>query len=194
MHTRLIAITGGIGAGKSVLCRVLRSLGYEVFDCDSEAKALMDSDSNIKERIAAEVDTASIMADGSIDRARLAAKVFTDKAALERLNTIVHGAVRARIEQWRASRTADVAFIETAILYQSGLNGVVDAEWRVVAPDELRVTRVMARNGVSREAVQSRIAAQYYEPSSDEPCPPMTEFNNDGKESLLKQLNKVIKM
>ena len=188
MPARVIAITGGIGAGKSVLSRMLRCLGYDVLDCDSEAKRLMDSDASIKQRIALEVDAAAILPDGSIDRARLASTVFADAAALGRLNAIVHGAVRRRITEWRINIEADVAFVETAILYQSSLNREVDAEWRVVAPAELRVERVMLRNGLSREAVLQRLASQRYEPAPGEPRPPLTEFVNDNRTPLLPQL------
>ena len=82
----LIAITGGIGAGKSVVSNVLRVMGYEVFDCDSEAKIIMDSDVEIKHRLITEISPLSVSSDGIIDRRHISSVVFSDKSKLEQLN------------------------------------------------------------------------------------------------------------
>lgn len=184
----LIALTGGIGAGKSVVARMLRTMDYPVFDCDIEARMLMDADTRIKARIAGEIAEEAITADGTIDRARLADIVFADEALLATLNAIVHGAVKERLAQWAEAQQSPVVFVETAILYQSGLNRAVDAEWRVEAPDALRIKRVMARNGISREAVQSRIDSQNHTPAPGEPLPPVSVILNDGIEPVLPQV------
>ncbi|MCH5221807.1 MAG: dephospho-CoA kinase [Muribaculaceae bacterium] len=183
-----IAITGGIGSGKSVVSKILRCLGFQVFDCDSEAKVLMDGDENIKKEIASTIDSQSIYLNGAINRKRLAEVVFNSPAKLEILNKIVHGAVRDRIEQWRRSIDAPVAFVETAILYQSGLNRSVDAEWRIVAPEELRILRVMRRNNANREEVKQRIESQQFDPSATDVQPPLTEIVNDDATPLLPQI------
>ncbi|MDE6436166.1 MAG: dephospho-CoA kinase, partial [Muribaculaceae bacterium] len=96
MSTFLIAITGGIGSGKSVVSRVLRAMGYPVYDCDSQAKAIMDADAEIHRRLCSEID-AAVVTDGVIDRKRLAEIVFNDKAKLAVLNAIVHSAVKAHL-------------------------------------------------------------------------------------------------
>lgn len=184
----IIAVTGGIGAGKSVVCRVLRALGYPVFDCDSEAKSLMDSDKAIKDRLAREISADVILADGSIDRRRLARIVFADAARLDILNSIVHGAVRERIAAWASAQSSKTVFVETAILFQSGLNRMVDEEWRVEAPLDMRVERVMARNSMSRSEVEARIAAQNFEVAPGEPEPRLVVLNNDERSSLLFQI------
>ena len=184
---KLIAITGGIGSGKSVVCRILRAMGYEVFDCDSRAKALMDADEGIKERLAAEI-AAETVTEGKIDRAKLSAIVFADKAKLQILNNIVHSAVRENLKQWQAQHNADVCFVETAILFESGLNRLVDGEWRVMSPLELRVERTMKRSNMSRQQVEARISAQQYTPSPDEPQPALTIITNDEKSPLLPQI------
>ena len=82
----LIAVTGGIGSGKSVVCRVLRTLGYPVFDCDSEARAIMDSDRTIHGRLCSAI-SADVVRDGVIDRRMLASIVFADAAKLDRKST-----------------------------------------------------------------------------------------------------------
>ncbi len=183
----LIAVTGGIGAGKSVVCRVLRAMGYPVFDCDSEAKALMDADCDIKRRIAIEIDESAVCG-GSIDRRRLAEIVFADAEKLDILNSIVHGAVRQRIAEWAQTLAGRLLFVETAILFQSGLNRLVDEEWRVEAPHDMRVERVMNRNAMTREQVEARIAAQEYDVSPDEPKPHLVRMLNDERHSLLSQI------
>lgn len=184
----LIALTGGIGAGKSVVARLLRTMGYAVFDCDIEARMLMDGDDDIKARLGAEIAAEAIDSQGAIDRARLSEIVFADAGKLARLNAIVHGAVKERLACWCERQNKRPVFVETAILYQSGLNRMVDAEWRVEAPAEIRVARVMARNGISREQVMARIEAQRYTPADGEPMPETRIIENDGTTPLLPQV------
>lgn len=158
MNSKLIAITGGIGAGKSVVSEILRAMGYEVYDCDSQAKKIMDESLSIKQAIAEEICRDAITAGWDIDRKRLAEAVFADADKLDRLNALVHEAVRNDIRQWSSGRA--LAFVETAILYQSGLDAMADAVWEVDAPVGLRIDRVMERSGLSRRQVESRINAQ----------------------------------
>ena len=101
---RFIAITGGIGSGKSTVSRCLTTLGYPVYDCDSQAKTLMDSNPEIISRIASEVCSEAVT-DGKINRTVLASAVFADIKKLHRLNEIVHGSVRADIRRWRESHS-----------------------------------------------------------------------------------------
>lgn len=180
----LIAVTGGIGSGKSVVCRMLSAMGYDVYDCDSRAKSIMDGSERIK-RIISEDICREALIDGVIDRRRLADAVFTDKILLDRLNEAVHSAVRADIEQWAQMR--DVAFVETAILYQSGIDAMVSEVWNVTAPQSVRIERVMARNGLDPEAVRQRIDAQDgYVPAQIHPV--IHEIINDGLSPLLPQV------
>lgn len=157
--TKLVAIVGGIGSGKSVVARMVAAMGYDVYDCDSRAKALMDTDDSIKRRIADEVCAEAIVG-SEIDRRRLSAVVFNNLRKLERLNSIVHESVRSDLRAWVSKSRGSVAFVETAILYQSGLDKMVDEVWEVTALEEERVRRVMLRNGMTAEEVRSRIKAQ----------------------------------
>ncbi len=184
----ITAITGGIGAGKSVISRILTSMAYPVYDSDSEAKALMDADADICRRLAAEIAADVLAADGSIDRRRLAEIVFSDAAKLATLNAIVHAAVRRHFSEWCYRQNAQFVFIETAILFESRLNRMVDAEWRVTAPESIRVARVMARNNVSAEEVRRRIEAQRFNPDPNEPVPALTTIVNDGEQPVLPQI------
>lgn len=155
----LIAITGGIGSGKSVVSKMLTSMGYPVYDCDSHAKALMDKSEEIKLRLCNEVLSDCVI-EGKIDRKRLAEKVFKDKEALNRLNQIVHSSVRIDLMTWSRLNQSEIQFVETAILYQSGVDEMVDQVWDVDAPLDLRIERVMKRNSMSREDVIDRITSQ----------------------------------
>lgn len=184
---RLTAITGGIGAGKSVVSRVLRAMGYDVFDCDSEAKIIMDSDDEIKRRLHNEISPQAVRPDGTIDRGHISSIVFSDPQKLTALNAIVHEAVRHRISEWqKESHLADRLFVETAILYQSGLDSMVDDVWEVVAPEEIRILRVMERNNCDRQAVIERILSQTFLPAV--PHPAVHIIDNDGFTPVLPQI------
>ncbi len=184
---RIIAITGGIGAGKSVIARMLRSMGYPVYDCDSEAKTLMDNDPEIKRKIADTVSCDAINPDGSINRKQLADTIFGDREKLIRLNGIVHGAVRQHLLKWSSAQHARLLFVETAILYESGFNEFADEIWEVTAPMDIRVDRVIKRNGLSREDVKQRIEAQ-----SHTPHPTHKIIVNDGEQPIIPQIMQLL--
>lgn len=163
MNQRLIAITGGIGCGKSVVSNILRALEYPVYDCDSEAKRLMNDSNYIKSEISKKISCEAIALDGSINRPVLAKIVFNDNKLLSQLNTIVHSAVKEDIINWtKQHQTQHTLFVETAILYQSGINLFVDEVWEIQAPIDLRINRVILRNNTTAEDVQSRINSQQY--------------------------------
>lgn len=175
----LTAITGGIGAGKSVISRILRTLGYEVFDCDIEARRLMDADPEIKRRLKEEISPETVTDNGTIDRRRLSEIVFADKSMLEKLNAIVHASVRDEIDRWRSHpERTNRLFVETAILYESGLDRMVDDVWCVTAPEDIRIARVIARNNCSEDDVRARIESQNFIPS--QPHPNLFDIINDG--------------
>lgn len=188
---RTIAIAGGIGSGKSVVSRALAAMGMVVYDCDSRARRLMDSDPAIHRQIAASI-APDVIADSSINRKRLAEIVFADGEMLKRLNAIVHHHVRADIshcvEELRRSGYAKQFFVETAILYESQLDRMVDAVWMVDAPVELRIRRVMARNAMTRAEVEARIASQHGVADSESTTPPTEIIVNDGVTPILPQL------
>lgn len=188
----IIALTGGIGSGKSTVARVLRAWGYAVFDCDSRARRLMDESAEIKRRIALEI-AAEVIENGEINRRTLSDIVFADKEKLLILNSIVHNAVREDIRNWRSSLySRPFVFVETAILYSSGLFNDVDGELRVTAPAEVRIRRVMARNNFSRAQVQERIAAQTAEENPAEPLADVKILVNNNAAAVLPQLVSIL--
>lgn len=178
-----IAITGGIGSGKSVIASIVSRLGYNVYDTDSQARMLMDSTPAIITRIADEISRDAII-DGHIHRPTLASIVFNDPASLARLNAIVHATVRSHFISWRASLPPSTVFIESAILYESGFDNLADRVWLVTAPEPLRIARVMRRNNLTEAQVRSRITSQ----SSIPPSSKITTLVNDETTPLLPQL------
>ncbi len=180
----LTAITGGIGAGKSVVARIVAALGYDVYDCDSRARSLMEGE-EIVAALAEAFGSGIFTAQGELIRPRLAEIVFADPEALTRLNAITHAAVRADLAAWASERSqAGHIFVETAILYQSGLDRMVARVWEVTAPRELRIERVMARSGLTREQAVARIEAQdSFIP--EQPHRAVTTIVNDGTTPLL---------
>lgn len=186
--TPLIAITGGIGSGKSAVCRCLATWGFPVYDCDSNAKRIMDNDREIHREIAREISPEAII-DNRIDRPRLAEIVFTDPSRLAALNRIVHSRVIADIRDWRASQSAlsPICFVETAILLESNLHLEVDQVWLVEAEEEIRVQRASLRDNRPTDAIRQRIANQRSVTPADLPCP-LHIIDNNGVSPVIPRL------
>lgn len=184
----LIAITGGIGSGKSVVSRVLTAMGYDVYDCDGRARELIDGSREILGEIASRISADVVSEEWLLDRRALAAIVFADGEKLAVLNEITHGAVRRDLAAWRAAHDEAVkpVFVETAILYESGLDRMADRVWEVVAPTEVRIARAMLRDGADRESVERRIAAQASERSGRHSDVKL--IVNDGFKAVLPQV------
>lgn len=163
---KLIAITGGIGSGKSVVARLVQVMGHEVYDCDSRAKALMTENEEVIQLLIEAFGKETYHNDSTLNRQHLSEVAFGDDKALARLNGIVHPATARDLQQW-AQRQADngarVAFVETALLRTAGLDRLVDEVWHVTAPASVRIPRVMARSGLTEQQVRERIAAQSVE-------------------------------
>lgn len=186
--TKLIGITGGIGAGKSVVSQILRAMGFPVYDCDSQAKIIMDSDTIIHEELCCQISP-RVVVDGIIDRRLLSEIVFNDAAALQRLNAIVHAAVETDVRRWTDACQSAIAFVESAILYKCKLADMVDAVVEVSAPTELRIERVMQRSSLTRQEVLRRISSQVF---SEKQHPRTYYIINDNAEPILPQLHHIL--
>lgn len=188
---RLIAITGGIGSGKSVVSRVVTVMGHPVYDCDSRAKRLMLEDAQVRRQLVGAFGQETYHVDGSLNRAHLSS-AFKDSGALSRLNAIVHPATSADLKRWSAEQSAqgaEIAFVETALLRTAGLDRVVDGVWHVTAPASLRIERVMSRSGLTADQVKERIASQRDEETLSDGEQVLI---NDGATALLPQIIKLI--
>ncbi|MDE6301077.1 MAG: dephospho-CoA kinase [Muribaculaceae bacterium] len=186
---RLTGIIGGIGAGKSVVCRILEAMGYPVYDCDSRAKTIMDADTSIHDELCAKIHPQAVR-DGIIDRKLISEIVFADSSRLEILNAIVHGHVLEDLRQWTALQTVARCFVETAIPKSSGLDRLLDDAWIVTADDEERIARVTVRSHLTPQQIKARIEAQSAE-FSGLACPTYTLRNNPDT-PLLPQINSLI--
>lgn len=160
---KIIGITGGIGSGKSTIARALAQQGYAVYDCDREAKRIIAEDEEVRKAIVALLGTESFV-DGRYNTAYVAKRVFEDKRLLEALNKIVHPAVKRDII--RQPETVSLLFVESAILYEAGMDAICDTVIEVEAPEDVRIARTIGRDykGVATEEninkVRARIRAQ----------------------------------
>lgn len=154
-----VGITGGIGSGKSTVCRLFALRGVAVYDSDAEAKRLMTADPDLRARISARFGDEAY-SEGKLDRTYLAGKVFSDAQALADLNAIVHPAVRADFAAWAQRQEGGYVILESAILFDAGFDGDVDRTVAVLAPQELRIERTCRRDKRDPEEVRRRIAAQ----------------------------------
>ena len=154
-----VGITGGIGSGKSYVCDMLRERGVAIYNSDIRAKQLMNSSSAIREALIANFGEECYTSEG-LNRELLASVVFSDSERLKALNGIVHPAVIADFNSWSDEQEGSYVVLESAILFEAGLEGSVDVVVAVMAPESLRIERVMARDGATREQVAQRIANQ----------------------------------
>jgi dephospho-CoA kinase len=177
-----IGITGGIGSGKSTVCRLFKNLGVPVFIADVEGKKILNEEKEVKKVVKEQFGSDMYTADGSIDRLRMAQLVFNDPRELERLNQIVHPKVQEVFEEWVMEQEhAPYVIKEAAILFESGAYYVLDKIVNVFAPKEQRIKRIMKRDGSSREDVLKRMRFQY----SDEQRNQLSDYiimNEDGDE------------
>ena len=142
-----IGITGGIGSGKSLVCKIFQQLGVSVYDADSHAKALMTTDGILVSQIKKEFGDLSYRPDGALNREWLAAHVFSDSAKLEKLNSLVHPRVAADYDEWlQAHRNERYVLKEAALLYESGSYRLLDKVVVVSAPEDIRKKRVLKRD------------------------------------------------
>lgn len=154
-----VGITGGIGSGKSTVCRMLAERGVAHYEADSRAKELMSSSEALRKALIENFGAETFTAEG-LNRAYLAERVFNDAAQLRLLNSIVHPAVLADFEAWAEAQEGTYVIFESAILFEAGLEDRVDAVVAVMAPEAVRVERVMKRDGSSKEQVEARIKNQ----------------------------------
>ena len=157
-----IGITGGIGSGKSYVSRLLTE-HYEipVYNTDSEAKRLMLSDEGIRRRLTALLGKEVYKSDGTLNKPLLANYLFADSCHAGQINAIVHPQVKADFLKWADLQTGcEIVALESAILFESGFDNIVDKVVMVYAPVELRIRRVMLRDSTTEEKIRQRIVAQ----------------------------------
>ncbi len=182
-----IGITGGIGSGKSTVCRLFEVLGAPVYYADDRARWLMNTDPDLKSRIAAEFGKSIYDHEGQLRRQELAGKVFSDPQALATLNALVHPAVFADALDWIGQHSGFAYVLrEAALLFESGAYRQVDEVVMVWAPEALRLQRVVQRDGLSEAEVRERMSRQW--PDSEKKRLAQHIILNDGEHPLVPQV------
>ncbi|MDL2245426.1 dephospho-CoA kinase [Parabacteroides sp. OttesenSCG-928-J18] len=156
---KTIGITGGIGSGKTVIATLLGVMGIPVYIADDESKKLTDSSPIIREQLTT-LFGSDLYTSKGLDRPLLASHIFGHPERLEKVNAIIHPEVNRHFLQWVKQQESDLAAIESAILFESGFDRIVDVSLMVYAPRALRIQRASKRGTASREEVERRIQSQ----------------------------------
>ena len=141
-----IGITGGIGSGKSTVCRIFRLLGVPVYASDDRAKWLMANDPDLKEKISSAFGPESYLADNTVNRTFLAEKVFSDPQKVKQINSMVHPAVAKDFREWAENQKSPYVLKEAALLFETGAAKELDKVINVSSPLKIRIARILMRD------------------------------------------------
>jgi dephospho-CoA kinase len=179
-----IGITGGIGSGKSYVCSQLKFMGIDVYDCDEAAKRLLRTSCSLKKQMCSLIGNETYDENGILNKKIVADFLLASEENAGKIDAIVHPAVA---QDYKASKCQ---WMECAIIFESGFNMLVDKVVCVVAPEELRVSRVMKRDGISREKVLQWMSKQLPQDSVQK----MSDYQiiNDGTVGIDTQLKKIL--
>lgn len=199
----LVGITGGIGSGKSTIVQVLAARGYAVYDCDREAKRIIVENAEVRKAIIALLGTEAFVPSpqhpftGSYNTSYVSQRVFAEPELLQQLNAIVHPAVKEDIRVQGALKS--VLFVESAILFEAGIDSLCDRIVVVDAPEEIRLQRTIERDyhGDATEEhinkVRARMRAQQFRPSEEQKASKkVLTIINDGRTSISDLANEII--
>lgn len=183
-----IGITGGIGSGKTTVCELFRLLQVPVFNADLSAKNIMEQHPLVRENLTASLGP-EIYANGILNRKLLARIIFTHPEHLFMVNQLVHPLVQNDFKEWANHQTSTYILMEAAILFESGINKLLDGVILVTAPEKLRIDRVINRDHVQAEEVKRRIDSQ----CSEEEKMQKSDYVivNDEKQALIPQVLKL---
>lgn len=188
----MIGICGGIGSGKSVVSRILRLRGEAVYDCDLEAKRIMDGSREVLDALNERYGEEVCPVGGPICRPELAKRVFGSDEERLWLNSLVHRLVREDVARWNVSQMkkgAKRCFVESAILATSGLSAMCDEIWLVTASEDVRIARIEQRDSLDDAAIRKRIQSQKEEENAIAASAiPLRIIDNSGDLPLLDQI------
>ena len=179
-----IAITGGIGSGKSYVCRLLEQRGISIYDCDSAAKRLMHTSEPLRQQLTELIGPDTYDNEGRLNKAVVAQFLLQSEENAKAIDNIVHPAVAHDFQN------SGYQWMECAILFESGFEQLVDRIIVVTAPEEVRINRIMHRDGINSEKAQEWINRQW----SQEKVRQRADFEivNDGKQDLNQKINDII--
>ncbi|MDB9932514.1 MAG: dephospho-CoA kinase [Flavobacteriales bacterium] len=186
---RIIGITGGIGSGKSTIAKVFISMGFPVYNSDTRAKELINSNIDVIDSIKQEFGDDIYSSEG-LDRKKMASIVFSDSDKLQKLNSIVHPAVGLDFDKWANSQNTSFVLKEAAILFETGIYKSLDKTILVTCPKEERINRVMKRDSATKEAIEARMNSQWSEEKKKE----LADYiiDNSGEEMVIPQVISLI--
>ncbi len=186
---RKIGITGGIGSGKSYVCRKIAQRGIPVYYTDDKAKQLMIQNSDVIHALKQLIGEDAYI-DGQLNRSRVATYMFDNAANTAKVNAIVHPAVKRDFTQWANSQQSELVVQECAILFESGFEATVDITVEVYAPKELRIKRACQRDNATTEQIISRMNQQMDEERKRQ----LADYCiiNDGTADIDLQINKML--
>lgn len=188
----IIGITGGIGSGKSYVSDLMRrELGIPVYDCDKEAKRLTATDMEIRKKLIALVGQEVFEGD-TLNKPLLVDFLFASPENASQVNAIIHPAVQEDFKQWASRQQKPVVALESAILFESGFNELVDKVLFVDAPEEVRLHRAMLRDSASEEQILARMKMQHPDLHRAQADIIIDNSTNDDTR-LLVQLREIIK-
>lgn len=185
----IIGITGGIGSGKSYVCRILRQQGFPVYFCDDHARDLMMEDVELKSSIIQLVGEDAYFADGTINKKTIADFLYENAENQAKLNALIHPKVKNDFKHWAAIQIADYVFVESAILFESGFNEMVDKTILVYSREEIRVARVVRRDRITRLEALRRMKMQM--PEAEKMKLADYVIINNGNDNINKQLENI---
>lgn len=188
-----VGITGGIGSGKSTVCRLFALMGIPVYDADSRAKALMTTNASLVKSVKKYFGAEVYDNDGNLNRKLLGSIVFNDKEKLNLLNSLVHPVVQKDHEQWhRKQKNCPFTIKEAALLFESGSYKKLDLIITITAPLQLRIERAMKRDHATRKEVMARLKKQW----TDAQRKKAADFiiSNDERDSLIQKVEVLYNM
>lgn len=187
---RLVGITGGIGAGKTIISKLFSVFGIPVYNADDRAKWLMVNDSALKKLISDAFGKDAFTIEGQLNRSYLAKTVFSDSGKTERINTMVHPVVKMDFSQWAASQNTPYVLKEAALLFETGSYRELDKTILVSAPLEVRIDRVMERDPQrGKDQILEIIARQL--PEEDKKALADFVIDNKGNKLVIPQVLKI---
>jgi dephospho-CoA kinase len=154
-----LGVTGGIGSGKTSVCKVFNVLGISVFSADKEAHIIMDNDPVVIDKLKKLVGD-NLYSEGILNRTEMAKLIFNDDKLLNIVNSIVHPVVFENFFKWEQKQLSPYVILEAAILFESGASELVDKKATVIAPVSERIDRVIKRNRLTYDQVMARIKNQ----------------------------------
>ncbi|MDY3294262.1 MAG: dephospho-CoA kinase [Bacteroidaceae bacterium] len=183
-----IGVTGGMGSGKTYVCQLLEKRGIPVFYTDTEAKRLIVDDSGVRQRLKDIVGNSLYNREGKLDKKVMASFLVRGKQWADQVNAVVHPAVRKAMYEWFVVQESHpIVVVECALLFESGLNKDMDKIVSVVAPLQVRLDRIVRRDGCTEEHARQMISLQ----QSDDYRMKCSDFvvENDGTSDILHQLD-----